>query len=93
MSNRTYDTFEEATTPQDDWVEFPSGGCGCIFGRCSRDESAVGGRDWYEPHEWALEEDDLPWFYFIASLNNLALESHDEFLAESKILWGDESDA
>ena len=93
MSGRSYDTLAEAVADPDGMVRFPDGGCGCWLGRCSRDKLGAGECDKYEPHELTLEQDGLPWFYFIASADHLASEFREEFLKESKALWGDKSDA
>ena len=38
--------------------------CDCSFGRCTRIYSN-GDRDWYEPCEPTLDQDNLPYDYFI----------------------------
>lgn len=93
MSGRSYDSFQEAVTRRDDWVEFPQGGCSCSIGLCTRIDPFGGDRDWYEPCEPALERDGLPWFYFIPSIDKLAPEFHERYLRESQALWDREPDA
>lgn len=93
MSGRAYDTFAEAITPREDWVKFPDGGCGCCFGKCSRIEPGPDASDWYEAETYNLKEAGLPWFYFISSLANLIEERHEEYLRESRELWGDAADS
>jgi hypothetical protein len=61
--------------------------CSGSFGRCKR--GGLGGdTDWYEPCEPVLERDGLPWFYFIAGIDNLVEELRERFLTESAALWG-----
>jgi hypothetical protein len=64
-------------------------GCGCSFGRCTRLEPVNGDHDWYEPAEPILEQDGLPWFYFIPSPDKLA-ELREKYIVESEALWGKE---
>ena len=45
--------------------------------------------DYYEPCEPYLAKHGLPWFYFIASEKNLVDELQEDYLRESKELWGD----
>jgi len=91
LSGRGYSSLEEAVTPRADWVEFPQGGCGCAFGRCTRLDPVGGDHDWYEPHELTLKRDGLPWFYFIPSIEKLTPELHERYLQESRELWGEGS--
>ena len=46
--------------------------------------------DWYEPCEPALEQDGLPWFYFIPSVDKLHSQFHEQYIRESGELWGDD---
>lgn len=63
-------------------------GCPYWSGVCSRNDQVAGDVDLYEPHEPQLEEDGLPWFYFISSTQNLVPQLHEAYLRESQILWG-----
>ncbi len=92
MSGRTYSSVEEALANSGSLVKFPHGGCSCSFGICTRLDPVAGDRDWYEPCEPKLERDGLPWFYFIPSVAKLAPELHEEYLRESRALWGDKAD-
>lgn len=89
MSRRTYKSLKEALSKHDGWVKFPNGGCGCSFGSCTRLDPIAGDHDWYEACEPALERDNLPWFYFIPSIDKLASEFHERYLKESQKLWGE----
>ena len=93
MSGRSYRSVQEALTRSDGWVRFPRGGCSCSSGLCTRLEPVAGNRDWYEPFEPELERDGLPWFYFIASPNELVRDSRERYLRESRELWGEEPGA
>ena len=93
MSGRLYNSVQEAITHRDDWVEFPQGGCRCSFGLCTRLDHVAGDRDWYEPCEPELERDGLPWFYFTASIDKLVPHLHEQYLRESRALWGDAHDS
>jgi hypothetical protein len=64
--------------------------CAWPWGTCGRLGLNAEDRDYYEPHEPALEQSGLPWFYFIASLENLIPEMHEEYLAGVAALWGPE---
>lgn len=88
-SGRSYRSFEEAITRREGWVQMPQGGCACAFGLCTRLDPVAGDSDWYEPHEWALERDGLPWFYFIPSVDKVDSEFHERYLRESRDLWGE----
>lgn len=90
MSGRVYRSLREAMGPHDGWVDFPEGGCACTFGSCTRNKAAVGDRDWYEPCEPNLRAAGLPWFYFVPSPEKLAPPFREQFLAESRELWGDD---
>ena len=90
ISGRSYRTLQEAVTRRDDWVEFPQGGCACTFGVCTRLDPVAGDRDWYESCEPALAQDGLPWFYFISAIDNLDPELHEQYLQESRELWGED---
>jgi hypothetical protein len=92
LSGRAYDSLDQTTIHCERWVEFPHGGCTCTYGRCTRFDPTDGDRDRYEPCEPELENDGLPWFYFIASIENLDPEFHEKYLVESRELWGDEQD-
>jgi hypothetical protein len=92
VSGRVYDSVEEAFTQRDGCVEFPDGGCGCSVGFCTRLDPIAGKHDWYESYEPELERDGLPWFYFIATVDNLVEERHEQYLRESQELWGDHPD-
>ena len=62
--------------------------CGCTFGVCKRLDSINGDHDWYEPHEPALEEIGLPWFYFIPSPEKVVDDIRRAYIRESESLWG-----
>jgi hypothetical protein len=89
MTGRLHGSFEEALARRDEWTAFPQGGCACKFGVCTRLDPVTGDYDWYEPHEPALERDGLPWFYFIPSVAKLVPELQEQYLRESKALWGE----
>jgi hypothetical protein len=88
MLGRLYGSLQEALSSDGEWVSFPQAGCGLSFGRCRRLDPDGGDRDWYEPCEPALAADGLPWFYFIASEKNLTSDCREEYLRESRKLWG-----
>ena len=92
MSGRTYKSVEEALANYDSFVKFPNGGCSCPFGVCTRLDPVAGDRDWYEPCEPLLEQDGLPWFYFIPSADWLPPQRRKRYLRESRALWGDEAE-
>jgi len=87
-SGNEYVSVDEALTARSDWTEFPTGGCGCRFGACTRSHVSDDARDWYEPNEPALQKDGLPWFYFIPCSESLVPERREEYLRESALLWG-----
>ena len=89
-SGGDYDCIDEAIAAAKQVVV--SARCACIFGKCSRNQSDPGSRDWYEPAEDFLRKADLPWFYFVASKTNLAREFWEEYERETHILWGDDAD-
>ena len=91
MSGRVYDSLNEAILEIGEWTELPKGECGCAFGLCTRVDAANGDHDWYEPSEPNLARADLPWFYFIPSIENLDGEFHKAYLKESQSLWGDQT--
>lgn len=91
MSGATFGSFEEAVRQRSSWTTLPQGGCGCSFGTCTRFDPVAGDRDLYEPHEQALEKDGLPWFYFIASADNVGAEFREAYLRESQVRWGKEN--
>lgn len=91
MTGKTYSTFTEAVSPKAYWTSFPSGGCGSIFGRCTRKDPENGDRDCYEPCEPNLRAAGLPWFYF-STTDNLHSDFHERFLRESEAYWGCEAD-
>ena len=62
--------------------------CRETFGKCRRYTTISSDRDRYEPCEPELDKHGLPWFYFIASEKSLVDERVDEYLRESKKLWG-----
>jgi|GEM_PF-1714413 len=83
----TYTSLEAALAA----AEFVSeAGCGCSFGRCLRLDFEPGDKDWYEPHEPALERAGLPWFYFIPAPHMLVEELQPTYIDESERLWGRE---
>lgn len=90
LSGRAHRSLEEALRTTKDWTKFPEAGCGCTFGVCTRLDAIAGDRDWYEPNEPALEQDGLPWFYFIPSVDGLAPELHEQYLEESGAWWGED---
>ncbi len=65
------------------------GQCVCSFGLCKRLYPDPGSHDWYEPHEPNLERHGLPWFYFIPTSEKLVEESREEYVRESRRLWGE----
>ena len=89
-SGREYDTFEEAVAAAQTIVF--SAQCGCVFGTCSRAVPSPENRDWYEPSERVLSKAGLPWFYFIASPENIAAEFREQYLSESANLWASEAE-
>src|SRR5947208_7785331 len=83
MSGRVYSSMKESLNNRSAWVTFPSGGCGCSFGICTRMDPINGNRDWYEPCGPALERDGLPWYYFIPSPEGLRPARRAQYLRES----------
>ncbi len=63
--------------------------CGCPFGKCIRLNPQNGDGDYYESNEPKLEKAGLPWFYFFTDPFNVDEESRDEYIKESKLLWGE----
>lgn len=64
--------------------------CRETFGKCRRATGNNNDADYYEPCEPKLDKHGLPWFYFIASEKNLVDELQEDYLRESKKLWGDD---
>lgn len=64
------------------------GTCVCPFGLCKRLYFHSGLIDWYEPHEPALEQHGPPWFYFIPGPHKVVHERREEYIRESRRLWG-----
>ncbi len=69
-------------------VPVSEGQCFCPFGFCRRLYPHPTLHDWYEPNEPELERHGLPWFYFIPSLNGLREDLKEEYIRESRRLWG-----
>jgi hypothetical protein len=63
-------------------------GCGYPFGECVRLRGRPDAPDGYEPNEPELEQAGLPWFYFIASREEVADEMREQYIRESEALWG-----
>jgi hypothetical protein len=62
--------------------------CDEAFGICRRAEPEKSDKDLYEPCEPELDKHGLPWFYFIPNSNKLVRELREEYIKESKKLWG-----
>jgi hypothetical protein len=62
--------------------------CRETFGKCRRATFDAQNPDYCEPCEPELEKHGLPWFYFVADAEDLVDERKDEYLRESKELWG-----
>lgn len=90
MTRRAYSTVREALAAHSDWTSFPTGGCACTWGPCTRLEPTTGVRDFYEPCDPELAEAGLPWFYF-STLDTLRAELHERFLRDASELWGAEA--
>lgn len=87
MSGREYGTLEDALNGATTTVG--KNGCFCQLGVCTRHDPENGDHDWYEGHDLALAEAGLPWFYFIPDAEKLTEESREEYIRESRKLWGD----
>ncbi len=72
-----------------DLVPVSEGTCVCPFGFCRRLYPHPSLGDYYEPHEPKLERHGLPWFYFIPSADGLREELREEYIRESRRLWGE----
>ncbi len=70
-------------------VPVSEGMCIWSFGLCRRLYPHPSLRDYYEPDEPELERHGLPWFYFIRSQDRVAAERREEYIRESKRLWGE----
>jgi hypothetical protein len=90
ISRRAYDSLADSFADHDAWVDFPEGGCACDLGPCIRLSRAAGAKDWYEPHEPALERDGLPWFYFVRE-QSLTRRARRQFERLARVLWGEDT--
>ncbi len=55
---------------------------------CVRLDPIHGTGDYYEPHEPNLEQQGLPWFYFIPNAHMLVDDLKETYQRESQDLWG-----
>jgi hypothetical protein len=66
--------------------------CNCTFGSCLRLQDkeirSEISKDYFEPHEIALERGKLPWFYFISHPLHVNPEIRASYIYESEALWG-----
>ena len=81
-SGKEYDSFDAACAAAETTIT--TARCACIFGKCSRNINDPGPGDQYELSEGLLKEAGLPWFFFIASKNNLAPEFWGEYEREGE---------
>lgn len=87
MTGTAYPSLQAALAAKSRWTSFPTGGCSCSWGTCSRLRPGKEARDYYEPCEPELAKAGLPWFYF-STLQNLRADFHERFLREAAALWG-----
>jgi hypothetical protein len=87
---KEYNSLEEAFA---ELRTFKEAGCMLGPGKCSRNKAAPGETDWYEPCEPALEKAGFPWFYFIPCAPKLGSEFREQYIRESRELWGDHDEA
>jgi hypothetical protein len=64
-----------------------SGSCRRTFGICFRENPENSVKDWYEPFEPFLKEEDLPWFYFIPKPDKIIKKFRKRYIEESEKLW------
>ena len=79
-TRQEYDSFDEACAGAETVVTTDR--CACVFGKCNRNMGEPGPDDQYEPSEDLLKEAGLPWFFFVASKDNLTPEMWGEYERE-----------